>query len=129
MKSKDFNKDKTPHLTHGSVLDELGFSASEALEIKVKAEIYRDLLQYIQERGFAQQELGTLLAIHQPDVSNLLNGRVSKFSVSKLIKFAGKLNLGAEVKLTKPKAGKLPSITASHKAPKRIAAKLSLKAR
>jgi predicted XRE-type DNA-binding protein len=108
MKSKRISEERTPRLTRGSAFDDLGFSPSEALEITVKAEIYRDLLQYIKEREFAQQELGTLLGIHQPDVSNLLNGRVAKFSVSKLIKFAGKLNLGAQVKLTKPRAGKLP---------------------
>lgn len=122
MKSKSSSEERATHLTRGSVLDDLGFSLSEALEIKVKAEIYRDLLQYIRERGFAQQELGTLLGIHQPDVSNLLNGRVSKFSVSKLIKFAGKLNLGAQVKLTKPKAGKLPAVAASGKTQKRVPA-------
>lgn len=122
MKSRSSSEERTPHLTRGSVLDDLGFSPSEALEIKVKAEIYRDLLQYIKEREFAQQELGTLLGIHQPDVSNLLNGRVSKFSVSKLIKFAGKLNLGAQVKLTKPKAGKVSSVAAAGKVQKRIPA-------
>jgi predicted XRE-type DNA-binding protein len=95
-----------PTLTKGSVLDDLGFSPAEALEIKVKAEIYSDLMRYILDRGFTQVELGTLLGIHQPDVSHLLNGRVSKFSVGKLIKFAGTLNLGANVRLTKPKAGK-----------------------
>ena len=121
MKSKGSSEEKTPHLTRRSVLDDLGFSPSEALEIKVKAEIYRDLLQYIRERGFTQQALGILLGIPQPDVSNLLNGRVSKFSVSKLIKFAGKLNLGAQVKITKPKAGKLPSVVASSKQQKRAA--------
>jgi predicted XRE-type DNA-binding protein len=122
MKSKGSSEERTPHLTRGSVLNDLGFSPSEALEIKVKAEIYRDLLQYIQERRFAQQELGTILGIHQPDVSNLLNGRVSKFSVSKLIKFAGKLNLGAQVKLTKPRAGKLPGVVASGRPQKRTPA-------
>ena len=115
MKNKSNCEGRTPHLTRGSVLDDLGFSSSEALEIKVKAEIYRDLLQYIRERGFAQQQLGTLLGIHQPDVSNLMNGRVSKFSVSKLIKFAGKLNLGAQIKLTKPKQEKLSTVVASGK--------------
>jgi predicted XRE-type DNA-binding protein len=84
------------------VLDDLGFSPSEALEIKVKADIYRELLQYIKERGYTQQELGRLLGVLQPEVSNLLTGKVSKFSVGKLIKFAGKLNLGARVKLTRP---------------------------
>ena len=122
MKNKSNSEERPPRLTRGSVLDDLGFSSSEALEIKVKAEIYRDLLQYIKERGFAQQQLGTLLGIHQPDVSNLLNGRVSNFSVGKLIKFAGKLNLGAQIKLTKPKPEKLSPVVASGKTHKRVAA-------
>jgi predicted XRE-type DNA-binding protein len=122
MKSKGRSEEKMPHLTQGSVLDDLGFSPSEALEIKVKADIYRELLQYIRERGFSQQELCTLLGIHQPDVSNLLNGRVSKFSVSKLIKYAGKLNLGAQVKLTKPKIARLPNIGALGRPQKRLSA-------
>jgi predicted XRE-type DNA-binding protein len=120
MTNKHSSGERKPHLTQGSVLDDLGFGPSEALEMKVKAEIYRDLLQYIQQRGFAQQELGPLLGIHQPDVSNLLNGRISKFSVGKLIKLAGKLNLGAQVKLTRPKAAKLSAIAAGEKAPRRF---------
>ena len=119
MKGKSGNERKMPYVTRGSVLDDLGFSPSEALELKVKAEIYHELLDYIRERGYAQQELGELLGIHQPDVSNLLNGRVSKFSVGKLIKFAGKLNLGAQVKLTKPKVGTVATVTASTRQRKR----------
>ena len=112
-----------PYRTRGSVLDDLGFSPSEALEIKVKAEIYRELLQYIQSRGFTQQELGVELGIHQPDVSNLLSGKVSRFSVSKLIKFAGKLNLGARVKLTRPKMAKLPKVIPSSKSKRPVSAR------
>jgi predicted XRE-type DNA-binding protein len=104
MRSKASNEPEAPHLTRGSVLDDLGFSPAEALEIKVKAEIYRDLLSYLKEQAFTQQELGRVLGLHQPDVSHLLNGRVSKFSLGKLIQLAGKLNLEAQVKLTKPKA-------------------------
>jgi predicted XRE-type DNA-binding protein len=88
--------------------------------LKVKADIYRELLVYIRERGFTQQEMGTLLGMHQPDVSNLLNGKISKFSVGKLIKMAGKLNLGAQVKLIKPKAGELPVVKASAKQRRRV---------
>jgi predicted XRE-type DNA-binding protein len=82
------------------VLDDLGFSPEESLEIKVKADLYRDLLCHIQNRGLTQRQLASVLDIHQPDASNLLNGRISKFSVGKLIKFAGKLNLAAEVRIT-----------------------------
>ena len=44
MENKDTSSKRTPHLTTGSVLDDLGSTSSEALEIKVKAEIYRELL-------------------------------------------------------------------------------------
>jgi predicted XRE-type DNA-binding protein len=89
-------------VTKGSVFDDLGFTPAEALELKVKAEIYGELLNYIEERGYSQKELGKLLGILQPEVSNLLTGKVSRFSVGKLIKLAGKLNLGAKIKLTRP---------------------------
>jgi hypothetical protein len=48
-------------------------------------------------------------------VSYLLSGRISKFSVGKLIKFAGKLNLKAQVKLTKPKPAKPAAVSGSRK--------------
>jgi predicted XRE-type DNA-binding protein len=93
---------KMPHVTRGDVLDDLGFSAEEVLEIKVKAEIFRELLRYIELKQYTQKSLGETLGLHQPDVSNLLRGRISRFSVGKLIQFAGKLNLGAEVRIIQP---------------------------
>jgi predicted XRE-type DNA-binding protein len=75
------------------------------LELTVRAELHSRLLDYIEELKLTPSQLVSLLGIHQPDVSNLLNGRISKFSVTKLIKFAGKLNLGVEVRLTKPSTG------------------------
>jgi predicted XRE-type DNA-binding protein len=113
MRSKRSNEPEVPHLTRGSVLDDLGFGPAEALEIKVKAEIYRDLLAYLKEQAFTQQELGRVLGLHQPDVSHLLNGRISKFSLGKLIQLAGRLNLEAQVKLRKPKTKKRTGIVAA----------------
>jgi len=103
----------SPHLTHGNVLDDLDFTPAEALAIKVKADIYRDLISYIRTQAYTQRPLETLIGIPQPDVSNLVNGRVSKFSVAKLIKFAGKLNLGAKVTLTLPESAVTISASAA----------------
>ena len=122
MRRKGSPDAREPRMTRGSVLDDLGFGASELLEIRVKAEIYRELLRYIREAGLSQRELGTVLGIHQPDVSNLLNGGLSRFSVGKLIKFAGKLNLGAEVKLTRLRSAKLAKVAASRQATRRTQA-------
>ena len=122
MKSKSTSTPTAPYLTRGDVLDDLGFSTSEVLEIKVKTELYRELVQYIKDQKYTQQQIGKLFNVHQPDVSNLLNGKLSKFSVGKLIKFAGKLNLGASVKLIKPAAAPAPRATVSTKPHKRLPA-------
>jgi len=115
MKSSDSRENSVPHVTKGSVLDDLGFSPSEALEIKVKAEIYRELVQFIREQGISARELAVVLGMHQPDVSNLLSGKVAKFSVGKLIQCAGKLQLGAQIKITKPKTRRSTPLPVSRK--------------
>ena len=115
MKGKNNSDERMPHVTKGCVLDELGFEASEALEIKVKVEIYRELLKHIHERGYSQKQLAGVLGIHQPDASHLLNGRISRFSVGKLIKFAGKLNLRAQVRLTRPRPARFAAVSGPRK--------------
>lgn len=107
------SEQRAPHLMRRSVLHDLGFNTSEALEITVKAQLYRGLLQYIKERGFSQQEVGLLLGIHQPNIKDFLCGKVSRFSVSKLLGFASKLNFGVQVKFTITKFTTLPSTSAS----------------
>jgi hypothetical protein len=58
--------------------------------------------------------LATLLKVHQPDVSNLLKGKISKFSVTRLIQFAGRLNFETRIEVGAPKTAKaVPSISAS----------------
>ena len=73
------------------------------------------LLQQVEQCGFTQAYLVTTLKAHQPDVSNLLRGKIARISITKLIQFAARLNLEARVKVTLPKAtGKtLPPLKAS----------------
>ena len=90
---------KPGHITTGDILEDLGFSPQETLEAKVKADLWRDLLVHIERRGVDQAYLKKTLKIHQPDVSNLLRGKISKFSTGKLIQFAVRLNLDVRVEL------------------------------
>ncbi len=96
---------KPGHVTMGDIFDDLGLSPQEALEAKVKSEIWRDLMAHIEERGLDQKALKKVLKIHQPDVSQLVRGKISKFSTSKLITFAIRLELDVKVQLTAPKVG------------------------
>lgn len=97
---------KPSHVTRGSVFDDLGLSHAEALEAKIKADLWRDLVAHIESLELPQKELAKRLGVHQPDVSNLLTGKLSKFSVETFIKYAVRLGFGFEAKFTKPKPQK-----------------------
>jgi len=91
------------HITKGDLFDDLGFSPVETLEAKIKADIWQALMKEISARGLSQAQLAAALKAHQPDVSNLLKGKISKFSITRLIQFAGRLNLDARLEVTAPK--------------------------
>ena len=102
---------KPGHITRGDIFDDLGFSPAETLEAKIKADIWQALMRHIEQHGYSQASLAAALKAHQPDISNLLKGKISKVSITRLIQYAGRLNLDARVKVTSPKPVK--SVTAS----------------
>ena len=107
---------KPAHITKGSVLDDLGLSRAELIEAKVKADLWRDLVAHITPLQLTQKELAKRLGVHQPEVSNLLNGKLSKFTVSTLIHYGARLDLGFEGKFTKPaKPGSIRTVLAKAK--------------
>jgi predicted XRE-type DNA-binding protein len=90
---------KPTHITKGDVLDDLGFSRSDASALKVKATIVEAILAEIARRGFTQSELVDVLDEYQPNISNLLNGRISKVSIEKLLAYADRLAMTSAITL------------------------------
>ena len=90
-------KNKPGHITHGDIFDDLGFSPADTLEAKVKAEIWQALIDCIARQRFTQADLVLRLKAHQPDISNLLKGKISRVSITRLIQYAGRLNLDARI--------------------------------
>jgi len=96
-------RSKARNVTTGDVLDDLGLSPEETIELKVKTDLWRDLIAHIERRGLNQAALKKALKVHQPDVSNFLRGKLSKFSTGKLIQFAVGLKIGVEIRTIPPK--------------------------
>lgn len=94
--------DKPTHITRGDVLDDLGFSRSEASALKFKATIVEAIVAEIDRRGFTQRELVDVLDEYQPNVSNLMRGRIGKISIEKLLQYADRLNMRSSVELRPP---------------------------
>jgi predicted XRE-type DNA-binding protein len=104
MPSASTTPNKPAHVTKGDIFEDLGLTRAEAVEARVKADLWRDLIFHIKPLALTQKQLALRLGVHQPEVSNLLSGKLSKFSAGTLIHFAVELGLDVNVKLTSPKS-------------------------
>src|ERR1700677_2942619 len=95
MKSEAENR--PTHIVKGNVFDALGFSASEASALKIKAELLSAILEHVKTTGYTQAQLADVLDEYQPSVSNLLRGRISQVSIEKLLRYADRLHLQTSI--------------------------------
>jgi predicted XRE-type DNA-binding protein len=94
---KSVAESKPTHVVKGNVLDALGFPASEASALKVKAEILSAILEHVRAEGYTQAQLVDMLDEYQPSVSNLLKGRISQVSIEKMLRYADRLHLETSI--------------------------------
>ena len=81
-------KENTPsHISKTSVFYDIGFTNSEAAALTVKADLYLQVLNIIRKRKLSQNQLIKILKQPQPRISELLNGKISRVSIEKLISY------------------------------------------
>jgi len=81
----------------GNVFSDIGLPNPE--EALAKAEIARQVNRILTERGLSQVQAGELLKIAQPRVSDLVRGRLGKFSLEKLLQFARLAGIDIEIQM------------------------------
>ena len=82
----------------GNVFTDLGFSADEAVNLQLRCTLMVRLRKRLTAIGGTQSEWAQLLGVSQPRVSDLLRGKIDRFSVDSLITLLSKT--GAEVRLS-----------------------------
>lgn len=93
----------------GNVFDDMGFK--DGKERLVKAELALKINQIIDARKLTQVKAARILCINQPKVSAIVNGRLTDFSVERLIEFLNKLDQDVEIVIhNKPKKSKRPAL-------------------
>lgn len=81
----------------GNVFADLGFDKAEAKELQMKAELTRQIYNQIKTISLTQIQAAARLGISQPDVSKLMHGRYTGFSVERLIDFLNALEIDVEI--------------------------------
>ncbi len=79
----------------GNVFADLGLARPE--ERLAKASLALEIERIIRKRGLTQAQAGKLLGIDQPKVSALRHGKLSGFSVERLIRFLNALDRDVEI--------------------------------
>lgn len=79
----------------GNVFTDLGFEPEKALNLKLRSDLMIEISKLIEERGLTQTAAAENLQVTQPRISDLVRGKIDRFSVDSLIEMLG--HAGAEV--------------------------------
>lgn len=80
-----------------NVFEQIGFSPEEAASLKMKSELHSQIIKTIKKRGYTQADLQKRLDESQPRISDLMTGKISKFSLETLITYAEALGLRPQI--------------------------------
>jgi predicted XRE-type DNA-binding protein len=81
----------------GNVFKDLGFSEDEAENLKIRADLMIELTKLIEAQKLTQAAAAKLLGVTQPRVSDLVRGKIDRFSIDSLIEMLG--HAGASVSI------------------------------
>jgi predicted XRE-type DNA-binding protein len=80
----------------GNIYADLGLTDPQ--EARAKADLAHRIVDIIEQRGLTQAQAGKVLGVDQPKVSALMRGRLTDFSIERLLRFL--LLFGQDVHIT-----------------------------
>lgn len=80
-----------------NVFEDLGLSNPE--ERRAKAELSRVIHQIIRDRGWTQRKAATVLGIATSDMSDLIRGKLRRFSQERLERFLNALDMDVRIQV------------------------------
>jgi predicted XRE-type DNA-binding protein len=84
----------------GNVFSQIGFDQVEAVHLRVRSQLMTALIAVIRDRGLSQRAAASLFGVSQPRVSDLVRGRIDRFSCDMLIKMLARAGVGVEVRVS-----------------------------
>ena len=81
----------------GNVFQDLGFAPDDAENLKLRADLMIELSKLSKARRLTQAKAAKVFGVSQPRVSDLVRGKIDRFSVDTLVAMLG--HAGAHVEL------------------------------
>ena len=70
---------------NGNVFADLGFQPQEAAKLKIKSQLMMQISEWVKTSNLKQEEAAELLHVNRPRVSDLMTGKIGKFTIDSLV--------------------------------------------
>jgi len=95
-------KSKTSGARAVPVFEQIGFSPEASAELVRRSHLLDEVQEIVRHHGYTQKDLIRLTDLGQSHVSELLRGKLSRFSTEKLIAILECLGARVEIKVKRP---------------------------
>ncbi|MDF1684988.1 MAG: XRE family transcriptional regulator [Legionellaceae bacterium] len=85
------------HETTGSIFDDLGFSNSEAENLKIRAALMRSIEAYISTHKLTQATAAEVMGVSQPRISDLMRGKIHQFTIDMLVNMLSRAHVSVSL--------------------------------
>lgn len=85
--------------TFRSAWDALADSPEQAANLRARADLMRRIVDVIAAKAWTQAEAAERCGVSQPRINDLVNGRISRFSLDALVNIAAALGFRVRVSL------------------------------
>jgi predicted XRE-type DNA-binding protein len=80
------------------VFRDLGFDVDASENLRIRSDLMIELSELIQNKGWTQAQAAELMGVSQPRISDLVRGKIDRFSIDSLIAMLG--GAGVRVRIT-----------------------------
>jgi predicted XRE-type DNA-binding protein len=84
----------------GNVFSDLGISVAEARNLQMRSQLMTALRKSFEKEGFTQAKAAKRLKVTQPRVSDLMRGKISRFSLDTLVTLPTDAGLEVHLRIT-----------------------------
>ena len=81
----------------GNVFRDLGFSKPDAENLKIRTDLMIRLSKVIEGRRLTQAQAATLFGVTQPRISDLVRGKIDRFSIDTLVAMLGHAGIRIQI--------------------------------
>lgn len=81
-----------------NIFRDLGFGVDEAAHLQLRSDLMIQLRKRLTALGATQAQAARLLGVSQPRISDLMRGKIDRFSIDTLVKLLGMA--GADVRVS-----------------------------